>query len=281
VTNAVSISTEVAAEMKKDCQYRSPMEACGFVVGPAGSGTGSRIVPMRNAHPTPRKNWKFDAQEQLDAYAEFDANGEDVAAVYHSHVNGPALLSEGRPDADVESAVDLGVAYIVVGLSEDKADVKAYRIRNPFVGVREATRVPLAITETGDPWQPPIPVLPWALSVGNKVKITYASTAPGVYQKFVTARVTGADEMSKGRARVVLLEPTVKAAVKSLALDKIRFVTVLEESAAAKELRALIVRAGRHIMSAVSVGEDLAQCDAYAAVMAAAFPQGFYVEREN
>lgn len=281
MTNAVSISREVAADLKKDCQFRAPTEACGFIVGPADSGAGTRIVPMMNTHPTPDKNYRMDHQAILDAYAEFDKNGEDVIAVYHCHPGGPAVLSEGKPDKDVESAEDLSVAYIVVGLSEEVADVRAYRIRTPFVGVREVTRVPLTITKFGDPWAPKVPPLPWALSPGNRVKIVYSTTSPGVGRKEITALVTGPDEMRGGRAQVVRLDPTVKAAVKQLAIDKIRYVTVLEEGPAAKELRNLVVRAGRHIMSAVSVGEDLSQCEAYAAVMAAAFPQGFYVERGN
>lgn len=279
MTNAVSLSARVAEDIKTDCRVRAPKEACGFVVGPKETGAGTRIVAMRNAHPNPLTNYRMDPDDILAAYKGFDEDAEEVVAVYHSHVNGPPVLSSGRPDADVENAQDLTVAYIVVGLDSERAHVRAYRIKTPFVGVREPAQVPLTITPDGHPWQPKVPLLPWALATGNRVLIIYSSTGPssgGI--KSVTANVKGPDLIKGERATGVLLEPATKAGPERMVLDRIRSVKILEEGKEGREIRDMALRASRHLMSAISMGDDMTGLDKHTALLAAAFPSGFAID---
>jgi proteasome lid subunit RPN8/RPN11 len=278
MTNALNISTEASKAAAQDCLGRIPEEACGFIVGPRNTYSGVRVVPMRNVHPAPEKNYDMDPQEILKTYATFDEHGEDVVAVYHSHIESQPILSSGRSDTDVEKAQDLGVAYMVIGIIEGQPRARAYRIRQPYVGVREPIEVPLNVTPSGDPWAPDIPLLPWALTPGQEVKIRYVSHHSGQAgqigqrtEKWVTATVIALDVE---HADTVILEPKLKGGIRRLPLDRIQDVIVLREVMEGHELRRAVIRCARHVIAACASGEDLSGVQDLIQVMAAAFPPG-------
>ena len=61
-----------------------PDEACGVVVGPAGSDRPERFVPMTNAERSPTL-FTFDSTELLTLYRELDDRDEEIVVIYHSH----------------------------------------------------------------------------------------------------------------------------------------------------------------------------------------------------
>jgi len=110
----------------------APKEACGLIAGRAGA---LRLIRCRNAHPTPVNRYVIDAREQLAAFHDMDARGEELVAIYHSHpVSQPYPSPTDRAEAHYPDAL-----YVLVSLRTGEAEVHAYRISEGFV--RE---VPLA-----------------------------------------------------------------------------------------------------------------------------------------
>ena len=70
--------------MIRSCSRRSPDEACGVIIGAAGSDQPTRLVQMINADRSPTF-FRFDPGEQFRLYQEMDANDEEIIVVYHSH----------------------------------------------------------------------------------------------------------------------------------------------------------------------------------------------------
>ena len=106
------------------------VEVCGFVT--AGSSGDLAVVPMRNvagegedqarAVRARREAYLVDPAAHLLLARGLRASGGRIAAVFHSHVNGPARLSP----ADLENALDgetpvlPGVDQIVIGMEAGK-----------------------------------------------------------------------------------------------------------------------------------------------------------------
>jgi proteasome lid subunit RPN8/RPN11 len=102
-------------------------EVCGFVVADARGGLS--VVPLRNVAGEPREAFLVDPAAQLALARRLRLEGGRVAAVYHSHVEGPASLSP----ADIEGALDghapvlPGADQIVIGMRMGKAlEIRAF-----------------------------------------------------------------------------------------------------------------------------------------------------------
>jgi proteasome lid subunit RPN8/RPN11 len=119
-----------------------PDEACGVVVGPAGSDVASRFVAMTNADRSPTF-FRFDPTEQLRLYQAMDDADEEVVVVYHSHTATEAYPSR----TDIAYASEPQAHYVLVstaesGAGEGPVSVRSYRIRDG-----EVTEEELVITE--------------------------------------------------------------------------------------------------------------------------------------
>ena len=113
---------EIAAHARAD----APHEACGLIA--ARDGT-LRIVRCRNTHPTPVSRYVIDAREQLAAFREMDARGEELVAIYHSHpVSQPYPSPTDRAEAHYPDAV-----YLLVSLRTGTPELHGYRIAEGFV----------------------------------------------------------------------------------------------------------------------------------------------------
>lgn len=270
--NPVNMTTEALKAIVAHAVLTPTVEVCGFVVGRNGAGT--RVVMMTNVHPTPKTNYLISDAAILEFYKTLDARGEEAIAVYHSHPNGPPILSSGREDADVDSAQDLTIPYIVVGLATGQPKVRAWRITQPFIGVRDKIEVPLHVSETGAPWTPDRPELPWALAVGNRVEITYI-TVQTKAPKTILATVIGGD--SDGR---VLLDPAMKSSVSSLPLSRVMRVKVIREGETASEMRRMAVQVLRHAASAAAA-MDTHEIELLVDYVAGVFPKDIAVTVEE
>ena len=102
-------------------------EVCGFVATDA-RGRPS-VVPARNVAGEGREAFLVDPAAHLALARRLRAEGGRIAAVYHSHVDGPACLSP----ADLEGALDEdaplmpGVDQVVIGMRGGKAqEIKVF-----------------------------------------------------------------------------------------------------------------------------------------------------------
>jgi len=117
-----ALRDEIAAHARAD----APREACGLIAGRDGA---LRLIRCRNAHPTPVTRYVIDAREQLKAFREMDARGEELVAIYHSHpVSQPYPSPTDRAEAHYPEAF-----YVLVSLRTGEPELRAYRIRDSFV----------------------------------------------------------------------------------------------------------------------------------------------------
>jgi [CysO sulfur-carrier protein]-S-L-cysteine hydrolase len=114
----------IVAHAKRD----HPVEACGIVAGPDGSGQPVRFVPMVNAAGSPTF-YEFDSVELLALYKEMWANDEEPVVVYHSHTATEAYPSR----TDVGLASEPNAHYVLVstrehGNSDGPVEFRSFRI---------------------------------------------------------------------------------------------------------------------------------------------------------
>jgi [CysO sulfur-carrier protein]-S-L-cysteine hydrolase len=97
----------------------APDEACGYL---AGTGKTAELrIPMTNVDHSP-EHFSFDPAEQFAAVKQVREAGLELFAVYHSHPETPARMS----DEDIRLANDPNTAYIITSLADGKT--KAFSI---------------------------------------------------------------------------------------------------------------------------------------------------------
>jgi proteasome lid subunit RPN8/RPN11 len=115
-----------------------PDEACGVVVGPAGSDRPERLVPMLNAARSPTF-YEFDSHDLLALYREMDDRDEEPVVIYHSHTATEAYPSR----TDISLAQEPGAHYVLVSTREpDVTEFRSFRILDGEVTEEEVTVVP-------------------------------------------------------------------------------------------------------------------------------------------
>jgi [CysO sulfur-carrier protein]-S-L-cysteine hydrolase len=121
---AQSLLDEIAAHARDDV----PNECCGMVAGRDGEAT--RVYRARNAEESPFR-YVIHPQDQFRITMEIEDQGEEIAAIYHSHTKSPAEpsqtdinLAENWPDP----------LYLICSLADPAApDVRAWSIRGGSV----------------------------------------------------------------------------------------------------------------------------------------------------
>jgi [CysO sulfur-carrier protein]-S-L-cysteine hydrolase len=103
-------------------------------VASAEMGTGraraKSVRRARNVHASP-KRFEIDGRDVLAAMREFDSQGWEIGAIYHSHTHTPPYPSQ----TDVNFAASWpGVEWIIVGLADaETPDVRSYLIEEGAV----------------------------------------------------------------------------------------------------------------------------------------------------
>jgi len=88
-----------------------------------------RVVRCANAHPAPVTRYVIDSREQLRAFRDMEAKGEELVAIYHSHpVTQPYPSPTDRAEAHYPEAY-----YVLVSLRDATPDVRAYRVLDGWV----------------------------------------------------------------------------------------------------------------------------------------------------
>lgn len=108
-------------KMRSEVRALIQEEACGFL---AGIGIEvMQVIPVTNLLHSPNQ-YRMDPREQLSALLQISAQGQSVIGIYHSHVAGPAGLSE----IDIKEAAYLDAAYLVWSKSQSEWQCRAFRI---------------------------------------------------------------------------------------------------------------------------------------------------------
>jgi proteasome lid subunit RPN8/RPN11 len=121
---ARSLLDEIVAHARDDV----PNECCGMVAGQNGEAT--RIYRARNAEQSPFR-YVIHPQDQFRITMEIEDQGEEIAAIYHSHTKSPAEpsqtdinLAENWPDP----------LYLICSLADpDAPQLRAWSIRDGSV----------------------------------------------------------------------------------------------------------------------------------------------------
>jgi [CysO sulfur-carrier protein]-S-L-cysteine hydrolase len=106
-------------------------ECCGLIacLEPTAEGGDGirRAVRVRRATNVfaSRKRFEIDGKELLRALSEFEEDGLELAAIYHSHTHTPPYPSQ----TDVNFAANWpGLEWVIIGLAEEQPEVRSYLI---------------------------------------------------------------------------------------------------------------------------------------------------------
>ncbi|MFA3783531.1 M67 family metallopeptidase [Melioribacteraceae bacterium 4301-Me] len=103
------IINKIVEHGKKDF----PIEACGYLIG--NGDTVTDIIYMTNIDKS-NEHFTFDPKEQFKALKYAREKGEKLLAVYHSHPNSPARMS----NEDIRLANDTSMKYLIYSVVDDK-----------------------------------------------------------------------------------------------------------------------------------------------------------------
>ncbi len=117
----IKITKQVIRDMTNHAKALKPIECCGYLAGQNGEITTQfEMTNVDNSF----EHFSFDPKEQFQVVKDARNQGLELMAVYHSHPETPARLSE----EDLRLLNDPNMIYIIVSLMNREADVKAYKI---------------------------------------------------------------------------------------------------------------------------------------------------------
>lgn len=266
----LSILPRVLEEVTKFCLDEAPHEACGFIVG--HNGVGQRILRVDNVQPyvSDKENvtnaYQMSNDDILAVMGMIDETGEDLVAVYHSHPK-----SEPIPSQRDTQVRDVDPAYLIISLADGQPRARAWRFDVEYIGERRTTEVLLYLSENGKPYseEQNSPV-PWALSTGNRVEITYTRPNNSVRRK-VRATITG-NRVEMEDVVTIELKGEEELDPKSILLSRIQSVRVLKESAEARRTRSKLQALARWCAQMMSEGK-FSEIGSVIEILAAAYPK--------
>jgi proteasome lid subunit RPN8/RPN11 len=120
------------SEVLRLLEQAYPAEGCGILLR---KGARWRVRPMENAYDryhladperfprTSKTAYLFDPKEWLSVEREADESGEEVACIYHSHVDAGAYFSSEDKAMAAPDGIPVlpGVSYLVVAVEGGKA----------------------------------------------------------------------------------------------------------------------------------------------------------------
>jgi proteasome lid subunit RPN8/RPN11 len=127
VSDTLDLARALRDEMVAHARAEAPKEACGLVAG--RDGRPARVIRCANAHETPVTRYSIDPREQLRAFREMEAAGEELLAIYHSH---PATQAYPSPTDRAEAHYP-DAFYVLVSLRDAAPEVRAFRVRDGWV----------------------------------------------------------------------------------------------------------------------------------------------------
>ena len=117
----------------------APIESCGYLAGKDGVVT--TFYPMTNIDNSP-EHFSFDPKEQFQVVKKARAAKESLLAVYHSHPESPARLSE----EDIRLFNDSDPVYLIVSLADQLPVMQGFKVFKENEHNIEIINVKLTIT---------------------------------------------------------------------------------------------------------------------------------------
>jgi [CysO sulfur-carrier protein]-S-L-cysteine hydrolase len=132
----VRIPRSIYDELLEHAREEAPNECCGLIGGI--DGEAKTVYRARNAEASPLR-YNLDPRDQIRIYGEIDRNGEDLAAIYHSHTASPAYpsqtdinlaLMDRRENDQVvgKEPIFPGVVYLIASLSDGERPLRGFEI---------------------------------------------------------------------------------------------------------------------------------------------------------
>ena len=135
-TFELTIPKSIQQQLFDHAKSLSPIESCGYL---AGSGTDIlEFYPMTNSDNSP-EHFSFDPKEQFKVVKDARAKKLELLAVYHSHPETPARLSE----EDIKLFNDPNPVYLIVSLANNEQDLKGFKVMKPTENEVEIYKVEL------------------------------------------------------------------------------------------------------------------------------------------
>jgi [CysO sulfur-carrier protein]-S-L-cysteine hydrolase len=122
----MKISAELLGEVVAHALEDPGNEVCGLVsVSADGERVATRVLRAQNIHRSPMK-FEIDPMELLRLHNEIEDRGEELGAIYHSHVRSAPYPSQ----TDVNFARSWpGIEWLIVGLAPgSEPEVRSYLI---------------------------------------------------------------------------------------------------------------------------------------------------------
>jgi proteasome lid subunit RPN8/RPN11 len=115
-------------------------ECCGMIaydrISPDGSSLAVRVHRAENVYAS-RKRFEIDGKELLHTLNEFEDEGWELGAIYHSHTHTEPYPSQ----TDINFAANWpGLEWVIVGLGGEEPEVRCYLIESG-----EVREVPLEV----------------------------------------------------------------------------------------------------------------------------------------
>jgi proteasome lid subunit RPN8/RPN11 len=116
------IAKQLLDEIIDHARSEAPIECCGMIA--SRDGEAVRVYRATNAAASPLR-YEIDGAEQYRIQMEIEDGGLDLGAIYHSHTRTEPYPSQ----TDINLAFYPDAVYVIVGLADEKPDVRAYEIR--------------------------------------------------------------------------------------------------------------------------------------------------------
>jgi [CysO sulfur-carrier protein]-S-L-cysteine hydrolase len=112
-------------------------ECCGMIAYAAeGDGEAVKVHRATNVYAS-RKRFEIDGKELLSTLNDFEQDGFELGAIYHSHTHTAPYPSQ----TDINFAANWpGLEWVIVGLATDALEVRCFMIEGP-----EVREVPLEV----------------------------------------------------------------------------------------------------------------------------------------
>jgi proteasome lid subunit RPN8/RPN11 len=125
---ARALLDEIVAHAVRD----APNECCGVIAG--GDGTATGVHATENVAASPFR-FEIDGLELMGLIDRFEADGDELAAIYHSHTRSDPYPSQ----TDLNfAAMWPGVEWLIVGVPKDGEPVVShYRIEDGRIAEAE------------------------------------------------------------------------------------------------------------------------------------------------
>jgi proteasome lid subunit RPN8/RPN11 len=115
------IARRLFDELIAHARADAPNECCGMIA--SRNGEAVAVHRATNAAASPLR-YVIDGKEQYEIQTAIEDAGLDLGAIYHSHTRSAPEPSE----TDINLAFYPDALYVIVGVNDEVADVRAWRI---------------------------------------------------------------------------------------------------------------------------------------------------------